>query len=239
MTPSTTNPRDCWHQFSAASRTPSRSTVAKKKSPMAFFSSSRLTAIGTSVKAGFGRMARRKALAALSCSAAPSATMHKSTSLSGRESPRACEPKRYTAFSGITPFIAFKQRARFSRCSCNDSGKLSKSNFIRENIRSLLLPGKTVWDSTLLKINPGHFPGSFPVFPGIVQRPRRCQRSVAFHRQSKGVWGGRRLSTAALSSPLKGKTSATTSLSCASFCRQPLPGFCVLTLQPFKVLTHP
>ena len=61
--------------------------VWKKRSPFVRFSLSRCGAMGKRLKAGFGRIsliARRHRCAAFNCSVAPSATRHKSTSLSGR-----------------------------------------------------------------------------------------------------------------------------------------------------------
>ncbi len=138
MRRSKSNPQDLENQFCAASNTPSFKIVAKKKSPMDFFSPRRSGVMGTSVNDGFegiGRIPRRKACAASNCFFAPSATMHKSTSLSGRASPRACEPKRYTARNGITRFIASRQLASVSRCGARLGGRFSNSSFMLECYR--------------------------------------------------------------------------------------------------------
>ena len=75
--------------------------------------------------------------AAFSCSATPSATRHRSTSLSGRASPRACEPNRYTALSGTARCIASRHRASVSRWSRSDSGSLSNNSLTPQTLRHL------------------------------------------------------------------------------------------------------
>jgi hypothetical protein len=75
--------------------------------------------------------------AAFSCSATPSATRHRSTSLSGRASPRACDPKRYTALSGTARCIASRHRASVSRWSRSDSGSLSNNSLTPQTLRQL------------------------------------------------------------------------------------------------------
>lgn len=76
---------------------------------------------------------------AVSCwRSAPSATMQRSTSLSGRASPRACEPNRYTARNGVTRLKASIQSARLSRAPCKEDGRLLSCNFTARNCNSRL-----------------------------------------------------------------------------------------------------
>jgi len=128
-----------------ASSTPSLSTVAKKWSPTAFFSSSLDGVMGMSVNAGQVWMSHRTRLnfaAASNCRSAPSLTKHKSTSLSRRASPRAWEPKRIARRNGRARSIASRHRASVSRCGCNEGGKFSSSNFTRRNVAPAVCFGK-------------------------------------------------------------------------------------------------
>lgn len=59
----------------------------------------------------------------------------RSTSLSGRASPRACDPNRYTSRSGMTRFMASRQRAIVSRCAVRLAGRFSSRNRTRRILR--------------------------------------------------------------------------------------------------------
>lgn len=91
--------------------------------------------MGISVNGGRGqisRIATRQRDAASSCRMAPSATMHKSTSLSARASPRAWDPNRITRLSGSARSMASRHRANVTRCGLSDAGRFSSKSFIPE-----------------------------------------------------------------------------------------------------------
>jgi len=77
-----------------------------------------------SVKAGRGHTSQIASLNfadASSCRSAPSATRQRSTSLSGRASPRACEPKRYRRLAAAVRDSSLRGSAPVSRAAARGS----------------------------------------------------------------------------------------------------------------------